>query len=57
MRTIGAAEEALDAMVKRLMSRIAFGKTIAEHCVWEQRIAERASTSRCRGSCASRPRT
>ena len=27
MRTIGAAEEALDAMVKRLMSRTAFGKT------------------------------
>src|SRR3954447_8502180 len=30
MRTIGAAEEALEAMVKRLMSRTAFGKTIAE---------------------------
>src|SRR5439155_1044357 len=30
MRTIGAAEEALEAMVRRLMSRTAFGKTIAE---------------------------
>jgi alkylation response protein AidB-like acyl-CoA dehydrogenase len=40
MRTIGAAEEALDAMVKRLMSRIAFGKTIAEQGVWEERIAD-----------------
>ena len=39
MRTIGAAEEALDAMVKRLMSRTAFGKTIAEQGVWEERIA------------------
>jgi alkylation response protein AidB-like acyl-CoA dehydrogenase len=39
MRTIGAAEEALDAMVKRLMARIAFGKTIAEQGVWEERVA------------------
>ena len=27
-------------MVKRLMSRIAFGKTIAEQGVWEERIAD-----------------
>jgi acyl-CoA dehydrogenase len=40
MRTIGAAEEALDAMVKRLMSRSAFGKTIAEQGVWEERVAD-----------------
>jgi alkylation response protein AidB-like acyl-CoA dehydrogenase len=39
MRTIGAAEEALDVMVKRLVSRTAFGKTIAEQGVWEERIA------------------
>jgi acyl-CoA dehydrogenase len=39
MRTIGAAEEALEAMVKRLMSRTAFGKTLAEQGVWEERIA------------------
>jgi len=39
MRTIGVAEEALDAMVKRLMSRTAFGKTIAEQGVWEERVA------------------
>jgi acyl-CoA dehydrogenase len=39
MRVIGAAEEALDAMVKRLMSRTAFGKTLAEQGVWEERIA------------------
>jgi acyl-CoA dehydrogenase len=39
MRTIGAAEEALAAMVRRLMSRSAFGKTLAEQGVWEERIA------------------
>ena len=39
MRTIGAAEEALGAMVKRLMSRKAFGKSLAEQGVWEERIA------------------
>jgi alkylation response protein AidB-like acyl-CoA dehydrogenase len=40
MRTIGAAEEALEAMVKRLRSRTAFGKTIAEQGVWEERVAD-----------------
>ena len=40
MRTIGVAEEALREMVKRLMSRTAFGKTIAEQGVWEERIAD-----------------
>lgn len=40
MRTIGAAEEALRLMCERLMSRVAFGKTIAEHSIWEQRVAE-----------------
>jgi len=39
MRTIGAAEEALAAMAKRLLSRTAFGKRIAEHSVWEERVA------------------
>ncbi|MEH3038893.1 MAG: acyl-CoA dehydrogenase family protein [Sphingomonas paucimobilis] len=39
MRTIGVAEMALAAMAKRLQSRVAFGKAIAEHSVWEQRIA------------------
>jgi acyl-CoA dehydrogenase len=40
MRTIGKAEESLEKMVKRLMSRTAFGKKIVEHSVWEQRIGE-----------------
>ncbi len=39
MRTIGAAEEALEAMARRLMSRVAFGKRIGEHSVWEERVA------------------
>lgn len=39
MRTIGAAEEALDMMAKRLVSRTAFGKSISEHSVWEERVA------------------
>ena len=40
MRTIGAAEEALSAMVKRLQSRVAFGKRLSEHSIWEQRVAQ-----------------
>ena len=39
MRTIGAAEEALAAMTRRLLSRVAFGKRIADQSVWEERIA------------------
>jgi acyl-CoA dehydrogenase len=39
MRTIGTAEEALEKMCRRITSRTAFGKTIAEHSVWEERIA------------------
>jgi len=40
MRSIGSAEVALEKMVKRLQSRIAFGKRISEQSVWEQRVAE-----------------
>jgi acyl-CoA dehydrogenase len=40
MRTIGVAEAALEKMVKRLQSRVAFGKRISEQSVWEQRIGE-----------------
>ncbi|MGC1301340.1 MAG: acyl-CoA dehydrogenase family protein [Caulobacteraceae bacterium] len=40
MRTLGAAEAALEKMCKRLLSRTAFGKRIADHSVWEQRVAE-----------------
>jgi alkylation response protein AidB-like acyl-CoA dehydrogenase len=40
MRTIGVAERALELMCRRLLGRHAFGKRIAEHSVWEERIAE-----------------
>jgi acyl-CoA dehydrogenase len=43
MRSIGAAERALEMMTDRLRSRIAFGKPLAEQSVWHERIAE----SRC----------
>ncbi|MGC6512739.1 MAG: acyl-CoA dehydrogenase family protein [Parvibaculales bacterium] len=39
MRTIGLAEASLEIMCKRLLSRTAFGKKVAEHSVWEERIA------------------
>jgi acyl-CoA dehydrogenase len=40
MRTIGAAERALDLLCERLLSRTAFGKRIADQGVWEERIAD-----------------
>ncbi|MET3473447.1 acyl-CoA dehydrogenase [Novosphingobium sp. 1529] len=39
MRTIGAAEAALERMCERLVSRRAFGKSLYQHSVWEERIA------------------
>jgi len=40
MRSIGAAERALEDMCKRAKSRVAFGKPIAEQTVTLERIAE-----------------
>lgn len=40
MRTIGVAEMALEKLIKRIQSRVAFGKRVSEQSVWEQRIAE-----------------
>ena len=52
MRTIGVAEVALEKMVKRLTSRVAFGKRISEHSVWEQRVATaRIDIEMCRLLC------
>ncbi|MGY2843425.1 acyl-CoA dehydrogenase [Bradyrhizobium sp. USDA 4509] len=52
MRTIGKSEEALEKMVKRLETRVVFGKKIVEHSVWEQRIAEaRIDIEMCRLLC------
>ena len=49
MRTIGVAERALELMTERLLSRNAFGKRIADHSVWEERIAEaRTDIEMCR---------
>ena len=39
MRTIGIAETAIEAMAKRLVGRVAFGKRLSDHSVWEERIA------------------
>ncbi|MFO1178178.1 MAG: acyl-CoA dehydrogenase family protein [Ottowia sp.] len=43
MRSIGAAERALELMCQRPNHRVAFGRRIAEQGVWRERIAE----SRC----------
>ncbi len=43
MRSIGAAERALELMCHRLNTRVAFGKPISAQSVWHERIAE----SRC----------
>ena len=40
MRVIGVAERALDALCKRVKTRVAFGKTVAEQTVTMERIAE-----------------
>ena len=43
MRSIGAAERALEMMIDRLVARTAFGKPLSEQSIWHERIAE----SRC----------
>lgn len=39
MRSIGSAEVALEKLVRRLHSRVAFGKRLSEHSLWEERVA------------------
>jgi len=39
MRVIGQAEVALEAMCRRLATRVAFGKPIMQHSLWEERIS------------------
>jgi acyl-CoA dehydrogenase len=46
MRLIGLAERALELMCKRASSRVAFGKTMAQQTVTQERIAE----ARCRST-------
>jgi acyl-CoA dehydrogenase len=40
MRSIGAAERALERMIRRLETRVAFGGKVAEQSLWRERIAE-----------------
>ncbi|WP_395407437.1 acyl-CoA dehydrogenase family protein [Pseudoduganella sp. UC29_106] len=40
MRTIGAAEVALEYMCRRLQERVAFGQRLSEQSVWHERIAQ-----------------
>ena len=39
MRNIGVAERTLEKTCKRLLSRVAFGKPIADQSIWLERIA------------------
>jgi acyl-CoA dehydrogenase len=40
MRAIGVAERAQELMIRRLSTRVAFGKRLADQGVWRERIAE-----------------
>ena len=40
MRTIGAAERALELLCRRVLSRVAFGKRLADQSIWHERIAQ-----------------
>jgi len=40
MRAITVAEIALDKIIARLHDRVTWGKRVAAHSVWEQRVAE-----------------
>jgi acyl-CoA dehydrogenase len=52
MRSIGAAEVALEKMCRRLLTRKAFGKAISEQSVWEERVAQaRIDIEMCRLLC------
>jgi acyl-CoA dehydrogenase len=49
MRIVGQAEVALEKMCRRLATRVAFGRAIAEQTVWQERIAEsRIMIDQCR---------
>jgi acyl-CoA dehydrogenase len=39
MRVIGQAEVALEKSCRRLLHRVVFGKPVAEHSLWEERVA------------------
>ncbi|MFA5525173.1 MAG: acyl-CoA dehydrogenase family protein, partial [Tissierellales bacterium] len=49
MRIVGHAERLLEQICRRLVSRVAFGKPLAEESVWQERIARaRTDINMCR---------
>ena len=49
MRIIGHAERLLEQTCRRLISRVAFGKALADQSLWQERIAEaRTQINMCR---------
>jgi acyl-CoA dehydrogenase len=49
MRIIGVAERLLEKLCKRLISRVAFGKPLADQSIWQERVAEaRTEIEMCR---------
>jgi acyl-CoA dehydrogenase len=40
MRSIGLAEVALELLCRRVTTRVAFGRPLADHSIWHERIAE-----------------
>jgi acyl-CoA dehydrogenase len=49
MRVIGHSERLLEQMCRRLASRVAFGKPLADQSLWQERIAEaRTQINMCR---------
>ncbi len=49
MRIIGHAERLLEQICQRLLSRTAFGKTLSQHSVWQERVAQaRVDINMCR---------
>ncbi|SES17983.1 acyl-CoA dehydrogenase family protein [Sphingobium sp. YR768] len=49
MRIVGQAERLLEKMCRRLLSRVAFGKPLAEESLWQERVAEaRTQIEMCR---------
>jgi acyl-CoA dehydrogenase len=49
MRIIGQSERLLEAVCRRLSSRVAFGKPLAKQSVWQERVAKaRIEINMCR---------
>ena len=57
MRSIGVAERALQTMCRRVQSRVAFGRPLAEQGALRREIADSGLKSIRRGCSRCRPRT